>query len=83
MLTVGLEHSGDSFSAVLALIGATVVIAALPLLEYLLFRIRARRTMPKVRDGMNGARVGREDHGPGDLPAAHLRLTCHPSATHA
>jgi hypothetical protein len=59
-------------SARLPLIGATVVIAALPLLEYLLFRMRARRTMPKVRDWMNGARVGREHHGLGDLPVLIL-----------
>jgi hypothetical protein len=72
MLRVGLEHSGDSFSPVLRLIGATVAIAALPLLEYLLFRMRARRTMPKVRDWMNGARVGREHHGLGDLPVLIL-----------
>jgi hypothetical protein len=32
---------------------ATILIAALPLLSYLLFRRRAERAMPKVRDWMN------------------------------
>jgi hypothetical protein len=32
---------------------ATVFIAALPVLSYLLFRHRAKRAMPKVRDWMN------------------------------
>jgi hypothetical protein len=34
-------------------IAATVLIAALPLLTYLLFRRRAELAMPKVRDWMN------------------------------
>jgi hypothetical protein len=32
---------------------ATVLVAALPLLLYLLFHRRAQRLMPKVRDWMN------------------------------
>ena len=32
---------------------ATIFIAALPVLSYLLFRHRAKRLMPKVRDWMN------------------------------
>jgi hypothetical protein len=34
-------------------IAATIFIAALPALSYLLFRHRAARAMPKVRDWMN------------------------------
>jgi hypothetical protein len=32
---------------------ATILIAALPVLSYLLFRRRAQQVMPKVRDWMN------------------------------
>jgi uncharacterized membrane protein YidH (DUF202 family) len=39
--------------AALPFIGATILIAALPVLSYLLFRHRAQRAMPKVRDWMN------------------------------
>ncbi len=55
MLTVGthLEHSSSSFVDALPFIGATVLVAALPLLGYLLFRRRAQTFMPKVRDWMN------------------------------
>jgi hypothetical protein len=34
-------------------VGATVLIAALSLLLYLLFQRRAKRIMPRVRDWMN------------------------------
>jgi uncharacterized membrane protein YidH (DUF202 family) len=34
-------------------VAATILIAALPVLSYLLFRHRAQRAMPKVRDWMN------------------------------
>jgi hypothetical protein len=55
MLTVGLnlEHSGSSLSDALPFVAATVLIAALPLIGFLLFHRRARRAMPKVRDWMN------------------------------
>jgi hypothetical protein len=55
MLTVGthLEHSGASFVDALPFIGATILVAALPLLAFLLFRSRAQVLMPKVRDWMN------------------------------
>jgi threonine/homoserine/homoserine lactone efflux protein len=55
MLTVGtnLEQSNSSFVDALPFIGATVLVAALPLLGYLLFRRRAQVLMPKVRDWMN------------------------------
>jgi Sap, sulfolipid-1-addressing protein len=55
MLTVGLnlEHSGSSLSAALPFVAATVLIAALPLIGYLIFHRRARMAMPKVRDWMN------------------------------
>jgi Sap, sulfolipid-1-addressing protein len=55
MLTVGtnLDQSNASFSEALPFIGATVLIAALPLLGYLLFHRRAVPAMPKVRDWMN------------------------------
>lgn len=55
LLTVGmnLEHHSASFIDALPFIGLTVLIAALPLLSYLLFRRRASVAMPKVRDWMN------------------------------
>jgi Sap, sulfolipid-1-addressing protein len=55
LLTVGtnLSESNASFSEALPFIGATVLIAALPLLGYLLFHRRAVTAMPKVRDWMN------------------------------
>jgi threonine/homoserine/homoserine lactone efflux protein len=55
MLTVGtnLEQTNSSFVEALPFIGATVLVAALPLLGYLLFRRRAQAAMPKVRDWMN------------------------------
>lgn len=54
LLTVGvhLAGSGESFSAALPFIGATTLIAALPLLSYVVFRRRAERAMPAVRDWM-------------------------------
>ena len=55
MLTVGtnLEHPGSSLADALPFIGATVLVAALPLLAFLLFHRRARTAMPKVRDWIN------------------------------
>jgi threonine/homoserine/homoserine lactone efflux protein len=55
MLTVGtnLQQTNSSFAAALPFIGATVLVAALPLLGYALFRRRAQTAMPKVRDWMN------------------------------
>jgi threonine/homoserine/homoserine lactone efflux protein len=55
MLTVGvnLVHNGAGLLAALPFIGATVLVAALPLLLFLLFHRRAQRVMPKVRDWMN------------------------------
>ncbi|MFC3572684.1 GAP family protein [Streptomyces yaanensis] len=55
MATVGvhLEQTGGSFAAALPFIALTVLIAALPLLAYLLFRRRAEAAMPRVRDWMN------------------------------
>jgi threonine/homoserine/homoserine lactone efflux protein len=55
MLTVGtnLQQTDSSFAAALPFIGATVLVAALPLLGYLLFSRRAQTAMPKVRDWMN------------------------------
>jgi Sap, sulfolipid-1-addressing protein len=55
MLTVGvnLAQNNASLLAALPFIGATVLIAALPLLLYLLFHRRAQRLMPKVGDWMN------------------------------
>jgi hypothetical protein len=52
MLTVGvnLEQNGASVLEAIPFVAATVVIAALPLLGYLLFRRRAAVVMPKVRD---------------------------------
>jgi threonine/homoserine/homoserine lactone efflux protein len=55
MLTVGvnLAQNNSGLVAALPFIGATVLVAALPLLLYLLFQRRAQRLMPKVRDWMN------------------------------
>jgi hypothetical protein len=55
MLTTGihLKGNGAPFSDALPLIVATVLIASLPLLSYLLFKRRAEVAMPKMRDWMN------------------------------
>jgi len=55
MLTVGMNlvHNGAGLLAALPFIAATVLVAALPLLLFLLFHRRAQRLMPKVRDWMN------------------------------
>jgi hypothetical protein len=55
LLTVGtnLDQSNASFSEALPFIGATVLVAAVPLLGFLLFHRRAVTTMPKLRDWMN------------------------------
>jgi hypothetical protein len=55
LMTVGvnLAQSNSSLLSALPFVVATILIAALPLLSYLLFRRRAERLMPKVRDWMN------------------------------
>jgi len=55
LVTVGvnLAQNNASLLAALPFIAATVFIAALPVLFYLLFHRRAQRAMPKVRDWMN------------------------------
>ena len=55
MLTVGmnLEHNNAGLIVALPFIAATALVAALPLLLFLLFRRRAQRVMPTVRDWMN------------------------------
>ena len=55
MLTVGvnLVQINGGLIAALPFIVATVLVAALPLLLFLLFHRRAQRLMPKVRDWMN------------------------------
>ena len=55
MLTVGvnLVQSKSGLIAALPFIAATVLVAAFPLLLYLLFHRRAQRLMPKMRDWMN------------------------------
>ena len=55
MFTVGmnLEQNGESLVEALPFIGLTTLVAASPLLAYLLFHRRAARAMPKVRDWMN------------------------------
>lgn len=55
MLTVGvnLETNDQPVSAAVPFILATLLVASLPLLFYLVFHRRAVRTMPKVRDWMN------------------------------
>ena len=55
LVTVGmnLAQSGASLLGAVPFVAATIFIAALPVLSYLLFRHRAVRAMPKVRDWMN------------------------------
>jgi hypothetical protein len=55
LMTVGvnLAQNNASLLSALPFIAATILIAALPALSYLLFRRRAQRVMPKVRDWMN------------------------------
>jgi hypothetical protein len=55
LVTVGvnLAQHDASLLAALPFIAATILIAALPALSYLLFRRRAKEAMPKVRDWMN------------------------------
>ena len=50
---VHLQSGGHPYSAALPFVGLTAVIAALPVIFYLLFRRRATTAMPKVRDWMN------------------------------
>ncbi len=52
-VAVNLEHNDDSLVAAVPFIAATVLIAALPLLFYVLFHRRAQRLMPRVRDWIN------------------------------
>jgi threonine/homoserine/homoserine lactone efflux protein len=55
MFTVGvnLVQNNAGLLSALPFIGATVLVAALPLLFFLLFHRRAQQFMPKVRDWMN------------------------------
>jgi Sap, sulfolipid-1-addressing protein len=55
LVTVGMNlvHSNASLLAALPFVVATIFIAALPVLFYLLFHRRAQQAMPKVRDWMN------------------------------
>jgi hypothetical protein len=55
LVTVGinLAQQNASFLGAVPFVAATIFIAALPVLSYLLFRRRAQQLMPKVRDWMN------------------------------
>jgi Sap, sulfolipid-1-addressing protein len=55
LITVGvnLVQNEASLLGALPFVAATILIAALPVLSYLLFRRRAKEAMPKVRDWMN------------------------------
>jgi uncharacterized protein involved in cysteine biosynthesis len=55
MMTVGvnLAHNDAGLAAAVPFIAATALVAALPVLAYLLFRRHAQRLMPRVRDWMN------------------------------
>lgn len=55
MVTVGvnLAHSGASPVTALPFVAATTLVAAIPMLLYLLLGRRAQRLTPKVRDWMN------------------------------
>jgi Sap, sulfolipid-1-addressing protein len=52
-VATNLEQNGDSLGAAVPFILLTTLIAALPLLGYLLFHRRAVGAMPKLRDWMN------------------------------
>jgi Sap, sulfolipid-1-addressing protein len=52
-VAMNLEQDGESLLSALPFIGLTTLVAATPLLAYLLFHRRAARAMPKVRDWMN------------------------------
>jgi Sap, sulfolipid-1-addressing protein len=55
LVTVGMNLAQNNASLLTAVpfIAATIFIAAIPVLGYLLFRRRAQQAMPKVRDWMN------------------------------
>src|SRR5215218_1804694 len=55
LITVGvnLVQNDASLLGAVPFVAATIFIAALPVLSYLLFRRRAQQAMPKVRDWMN------------------------------
>jgi hypothetical protein len=55
LVTVGinLAQQNSSLLGAVPFVAATILIAALPVLSYLLFRRRAQQVMPKVRDWMN------------------------------
>jgi hypothetical protein len=55
LVTVGinLAQQNASLLGAVPFVAATIFIAALPVLSYLLFRRRAQQLMPKVRDWMN------------------------------
>jgi hypothetical protein len=55
LITVGvnLVQNDASLLGAVPFVAATIFIAALPVLSYLLFRHRAQQAMPKVRDWMN------------------------------
>jgi threonine/homoserine/homoserine lactone efflux protein len=55
LVTVGvnLVQNNESLLGAAPFVAATILIAALPVLSYLLFHRRAVRAMPKVRDWMN------------------------------
>jgi hypothetical protein len=55
LMTVGINLAQQNASLLsgLPFVAATILIAALPMLAYLLFRRRAEVAMPKVRDWMN------------------------------
>ena len=55
LVTVGvnLAQQNASLLGAVPFVAATILIAALPVLSYLLFRRRAQQVMPKVRDWMN------------------------------
>jgi hypothetical protein len=50
---VNLAQQNASLLGAVPFVAATILIAALPVLSYLLFRRRAQQVMPKVRDWMN------------------------------
>ncbi len=53
VVAVNVAHHSGSFVDAMPFVALTVLIAALPLLAYLLFRRRAAEAMPRVRDWMS------------------------------
>jgi hypothetical protein len=81
MATVGvnLQHNGDSLLDAVPFLALTVLIAALPLLAYLLLGRRAKEAMPKGAGLDEREQLARQHHRPGHLHRLDPRLNPRPS----